>query len=234
MRYQAILFDKDGTLIEADGSWVPFYRSVLMRLKAIDIEVANDIMSLAGYDHATGKTTAGSLMAGGTTQQLINTWWPDISAAEKAELGRKIDRMAADEVTGTVQPIGDVPALFTALKESGYIVGIATNDSFVSAERQLQQLGVSHLIDGIVAADLVERPKPSGDMIRKFADMVGIPHNSIVMVGDNFHDIEEARQGGAGCAIAVLSGNGRHEDLHPIADVTFATIAEIPAFLEKA
>jgi phosphoglycolate phosphatase len=232
MRYKAILFDKDGTLIEADGSWVPFYRSVLMRLKDLDEGGANEAMSLAGYDHSTGKTFAGSVMAGGTTDQLVDIWWPDLHPESRLALRQKIDLMAAHEVTPSVQPIVDVAALFTSLRQRGYSVGIATNDSFVSAQRQFEQMGVLHLIDAIIAADLVNTPKPSGDMIRMFAEQAGIAHDTIVMVGDNFHDIEEARQGGAGCAIAVLSGNGRHEDLAGIADVVFDTIADIPAYLD--
>jgi phosphoglycolate phosphatase len=232
MRYKAILFDKDGTLIEADGSWVPFYRSVLMRLKDLDENGANQAMALAGYDHATGRTFAGSVMAGGTTDQLVDIWWPELHVDSRLALRQKIDLMASSEVTPGVQPIVDVVALFTRLKQQGYSVGIATNDSLVSARRQLEQLGVIGLIDGIIAADLVTNPKPSGDMIRMFAEQRGIAHETIIMVGDNFHDIEEARQGGAGCAIAVLSGNGRHEDLAAIADVVFETIAEIPDYLD--
>ncbi len=232
MRYKAILFDKDGTLIEADGSWVPFYRSVLMRLKEIDESAANDAMALAGYDHANARVTAGSAMAGGTTDQLIGIWWPELDAVEKLALRKKIDLLAASEVTQGVQPITNVAALFTELRQRGYSVGIATNDSYVSAQRQLEELGVLHLIDAIIAADLVKTPKPSGDMIRMFAAQVGIPHHSIIMVGDNFHDIEEARQGGAGCAIAVLSGHGAHKDLAHLADIVLETIADIPAHLD--
>jgi phosphoglycolate phosphatase len=231
MRYHAILFDKDGTLIEADGNWVPFYRSVLMRLKNLDEAQAEQIMELAGFDRATGRTRGGSIMAGGTTRQLIDLWWPELNEGDRETIGRQIDILASQEITENIQPIGDVAALFSDLRSNGYRVGIATNDSFVSAKRQLEQIGVAHLVDSIIAADTVRNPKPSGDMVRKFADQAGISHSSIVMVGDNFHDIEEARQGGAGCAIAVLSGNGRHEELTQIADAVFDTIADLPAFL---
>jgi phosphoglycolate phosphatase len=53
------------------------------------------------------------------------------------------------------------------------------------------------------------------------------------MVGDNSHDVEEARNGGAGLAIAVLSGNAAHDDIAHLADYTLGSVAELPAFLRS-
>jgi phosphoglycolate phosphatase len=68
-------------------------------------------------------------------------------------------------------------------------------------------------------------------MIRKFARSTGMQASAIAMVGDNSHDMEEARNGGAGLAIAVLSGNAGHGDIAHLADYTLASIAELPALL---
>ena len=76
-------------------------------------------------------------------------------------------------------------------------------------------------------------PKPSGNMIRRFAEITGLPPSAIAMVGDNHHDMEEARNGGAGLAIAVLSGNAGHEDIAHLADYTLASVAELPALLKS-
>jgi phosphoglycolate phosphatase len=85
----------------------------------------------------------------------------------------------------------------------------------------------------VIGADSVTRPKPAGDMIHAFADATGIPPRAIAMVGDNPHDIETARAGGAGLAIGVLSGNAAHEDIAHLADHTIASIVELPALLRR-
>jgi phosphoglycolate phosphatase len=54
------------------------------------------------------------------------------------------------------------------------------------------------------------------------------------MVGDNRHDLEMARAGGAGLAIGVLSGTGTLETLAPIADVVLDSVADLPGFLASA
>jgi phosphoglycolate phosphatase len=53
------------------------------------------------------------------------------------------------------------------------------------------------------------------------------------MVGDNPHDMEEARAGGAGLAIAVLSGNAAREDIAHLADYTIESVADLPALLRS-
>ena len=52
-------------------------------------------------------------------------------------------------------------------------------------------------------------------------------------MGDNAHDMEEARNGGAGLAVAVLSGNAAHGDIAHLADHTIASVAELPALLRS-
>ena len=57
----------------------------------------------------------------------------------------------------------------------------------------MAHVGVIEHFDDIIAADTVAVPKPSGNMIAKFADITGLPAASLAMVGDNHHDMEEAR-----------------------------------------
>jgi phosphoglycolate phosphatase len=70
-------------------------------------------------------------------------------------------------------------------------------------------------------------------MVRRFAAVTGLPAEAIAMVGDNNHDMEEARNGGAGLAIAVLSGNASAGDIGHLADFTIANVAELPALLRS-
>ena len=53
------------------------------------------------------------------------------------------------------------------------------------------------------------------------------------MVGDNSHDMEEARNGGAGLAIAVLSGNSQHGDIAHMADHVLDSISDLPDLMAK-
>jgi phosphoglycolate phosphatase len=230
---RGILFDKDGTLIEADATWIPLYRRMLIRMKGVDEAEADRLLSLTGYDVASGKAIGGSVIAGGTTRQLVDIWWPDASEAERGALTDDInnnDKHATDIV---LTPIVELAPLLDALKSRGIRIGIATNDSHASASRHMRQLGISDYFEAILTSDTVPTPKPSGDMIRRFSEITGLAVNEIAMVGDNHHDIEEARNGGAGLSIAVLSGNGDHDQLAHIADITLPHVGDLLALLEE-
>jgi phosphoglycolate phosphatase len=231
--FKAVLFDKDGTLIESDGTWVPFYREVLQIEKGISLAQADEMMISGGYDPVTGKILSGSVMAGGTSAQLVDLWWPDAPADVRREITRRIDHDHAHLSLKSVQPLGDLTALFDFVEARRLLIGLATNDTYPSAKGQIDALGLTSRFAMMLTSDRVPRAKPSGDMIRAFADAHKIAPSSIIMVGDNHHDIDEARAGGAGLAIAVLTGNGAADDLRAIADHVLPSISDLPRLLEN-
>ena len=233
MKIQGVLFDKDGTLIEVNATWVPIYRQILQELFATDLAGAEALMQKAGYDPATGKFKAGSLLAGGTTRQIAATWWPELSGDALAEKIHLLDHGYTHLVRDKLTPLMPLEPLLTELRAMGLKLGVATNDSHVSARAHMAHVGVIEHFDDIIAADTVPVAKPSGNMIRRFAEITGLPAASIAMVGDNHHDMEEARNGGAGLAIAVLSGNAAHGDIAHLADYTIDSVAELPALLRS-
>lgn len=233
MTIKGVLFDKDGTLIDVNATWVPIYREVLMDLFATDLAGAEALMAKAGYDPATGRFRAGSLLAGGTTRQIAATWWPELSGEALYAKIDLLDTGYTHLVRDKLMPLMPLEPILTELRSMGLKLGVATNDSHVSARAHMAHVGVIAHFEDIIAADTVPVAKPSGNMIRRFAEITGLKPSEIAMVGDNHHDMEEARNGGAGLAIAVLSGNAAHEDIAHLADHTLASVAELPALLRS-
>jgi phosphoglycolate phosphatase len=110
---------------------------------------------------------------------------------------------------------------------------VATNDTFRSASGHMHQLGVHDYFVEIIGADSVAIAKPSGQMIKRFAEATGLQPHEIAMVGDNTHDMEEARAGGAGLAIGVLTGNAARKDIAHLADHILDSIADIAPLLKR-
>jgi phosphoglycolate phosphatase len=232
MRFKGILFDKDGTLIEADSVWVPLYRDILVRMRGVDVVGANKLLSKAGYDIENDRVIGGTVIAGGTTSQLVDLWWPEADAETRRSIVREIDVTDKQVHTAQVTPVVELVELLRSLRGYGFHVGIATNDSSSSTHRHADKLGIGALLDAVICADTVSVPKPAGNMIRAFAEQMQIRPEQIIMVGDNIHDMHEAVNGGAGYRVAVLSGNSLRDELAHHADVTLNHVGELPDHLE--
>ena len=230
---RGILFDKDGTFIEVNDTWLPIYRQMLSDLFGADAEGADTLLEAAGLDRTTNTFKPGSILAAGTTRQLVSIWWPGLDAAGVEQKIRILDHDYAPLVKAALRPLMALEPIFAELKAMGMRLGVATNDSHVSATNHMSHIGIIEHFEDIIAADTVDVPKPSGNMIRRFAEITGLKPTEIAMVGDNSHDMEEARNGGAGLAIAVLSGNAKRHDIAHLADHTIASVADLPALLKS-
>ncbi len=232
MAIKGILFDKDGTLIEVNGTWIPLYKSMLVDVFGHSADEVTDLLSRTGFIESTNAIRAGSVMAGGTTAEIAEIWWPEVSAGERRDRVYHIDNVIAPQAKSFVKPLMDLAHVFDELHEMGLVLGVGTNDGEASGRAHMLHLGVDHYFKIILGSDSVAVPKPSGHMIARFAEVTGLERHEIAMVGDNSHDMEEARLGGA-LAIAVLSGNAAHADIAHLADHTLASVAEIPALLKS-
>ena len=132
-----------------------------------------------------------------------------------------------------LKPLMPLEPILMSLRDAHYRLGVATNDTQASARSHLHELAVADMFDMIVGADTVLAPKPAGDMVLAFSEGVSVRPGEVAMVGDNPHDMEEARNGGAGLAIGVLSGNSGRGDLEHLADYVIPSIAHLEALLQE-
>ena len=231
---KGILFDKDGTLVDFHATWFAIGDILALRAADGDRERANFLLDAAGFDFEAHRFRADSIFAAGTNADIVELWYPQLSSGERADLLAEFDRFTTSE--GASKPVV-LPGCHDALKllhDAGLKLGVATNDSTSGAERTLAALGVSQLFVAAYGYDAVANPKPAPDIVVAFCDLTGLRPSELAMVGDNRHDLEMARAGGVGLAIGVLSGTGTRESLTPLADVVLDSIADLPAYLQRA
>lgn len=232
-RIKGILFDKDGTLIDFDRTWLAI--ADLMALKAANghREEADRLLAIAGYDPDAKRFKADSVFAAGTNADIIALWYPHLTDTERTAALDECNRFTSEAGGSKPHPLDGVKEALTALHGTGYRLGVATNDSTAGAERTLSSLGMAQLFDAVYGYDAVANPKPAGDTIRAFCDLTGLKPSEIAMVGDNRHDLEMARNGDCGLAVAVLSGTGTRETLGGMADAVIASVVDLPALLAE-
>jgi phosphoglycolate phosphatase len=140
--------------------------------------------------------------------------------------------LTAVESLKALTPIGRPAEVLDKLRAMGLRLGVATNDSQASAERQVAALGLSAQIEFVAGYDSGHGGKPDPGMVLAFAHHIGVEPTRIAMVGDSRHDLHAARAAGA-LAIAVLTGPAGREELAADADHIVDDIAALPGLFAR-
>jgi phosphoglycolate phosphatase len=230
MPIRAILFDKDGTLVDFQRTWGPATHTVLTQLCNGDGGVFDRLARVSLYDAAERKLLAGSPVVIETTYGYGKLWAEALGVPLTADFVDRIDRMYFQTTLDHLTPMGDVRALLTSLAGRGLRLGLMTNDADANTRAQMQRLGLAGLLEFIAAYDSGHGHKPDPDPVLAFAAFAKVAPAEIAVVGDTEHDLAAARAAGA-LAVAVLSGPVPRERLEPHADVVLPSIAELEGWL---
>ena len=228
---RAILFDKDGTLLDFHASWSGLYRTLALELCGGDRAAADRLLETGGMDPTTGRVRAGSVLAAGNTIDIAKAWFPEFQPDDLARMVKRIDRTFYENGVRCSVPVAGLRQTLDRLAASGLFMGVATSDGTEAARAAIGALGLSNHLPHIFGYDSVARPKPAPDMVYAFAEATGTALADIAVVGDNLHDLHMARSAGAGAAIGVLTGTGERHDLAALADAVLDSIGDLPDWL---
>lgn len=178
---RAVLFDLDGTLIDSIG------------------------LILASFRHATSTVLGEAIPDDVMLRDIGTPLWKqmaDISPDDVDELVREYrvhnnahhDEMVAG-YPGTAETLAE-------LKRMGYPVGVVTSKLNAGALRGLRLFELDGFIDLVVGADDVKVHKPDPYPLRHAAELLGVPLEECMYVGDSPHDMAAAVSGGAVAAAA--------------------------------
>ena len=142
MAIRGVLFDKDGTLIESDGTWIAVFKAFLAETKKAGPDEVEALMAKAGYDIEANRLIPGSVLAAGTSQEAIAIWWPELDAEGVAEKYRLLNHDYAHLAQDHMKPLMDLIPILDELHAMGLKLGVGTNDTHRSATGHMHQLGV--------------------------------------------------------------------------------------------
>jgi phosphoglycolate phosphatase len=229
----AILFDKDGTLLDFEASWGAVYRALAHELAEGDETRATAMLVAGGLDLATGRIRPGAPLAAGNTIDIARLWYPALGDKAFRAMVARIDAIFHENGIRASVPVPGMAETLAALAGRGLVLGVATSDGTAAAKAALAALGVGPLLPHVYGYDSVPEPKPAPDMVWAFCKAAGVTADAVAVVGDNVHDLEMARRAGAGLAVGVLSGTGGEADLRPLADVILPDIRALPDWLHQ-
>lgn len=231
-KIKAILFDKDGTLIDFEATWGPVNQQIGLLAAGGHPILSKTILAHCGVDASTGRTKAESPLAIAAADEIADALIEAGSRLNKAELLGGLHGLFVAAARQAV-PICDLKSVLKALQDSGFKLGVASSDSAEAVAATLDQLGITGYFDFQCGYDSGFGPKPEPGMIYGFCKAIGLTPNQIAMVGDSTHDLGMARAAGAALSIGVLTGTGTRATLERAADVLISSIADLPALFNR-
>jgi phosphoglycolate phosphatase len=174
VKYKAIVFDWDGTLMDSIGKIVESMQTSAkhLGLPTPSFEQAKDVIGI-------------SLLP--ALKQLFNI--QDEKAA--LELFHTYKEHFKDH-TQIISPLfsGTIP-LLESLKQQGYILAVATGKGRQGLEHNWQQSDTKHFFSASRTADDAQS-KPSPDMLQQLLSELNLTADQVLMVGDTTYDMAMA------------------------------------------
>ncbi len=212
MKYQLVVFDWDGTLLDSAAAIVQ------------SIQAACRDLGLAEPDDARARHVIGLGLADAMRHAV-----PDLAPDQFQAM---IDRYRFHYLAGDhkLTLFKGVPAMLERLQAAGHILAVATGKSRMGLERALDHSGLRPFFQASRCADECHS-KPHPQMLEELLLEFGVAQASTVMIGDTSHDLLMATNAGVD-GLAVTYGAHPHDHLlehRPVACVH--SVAELDQWL---
>lgn len=224
MKADAIIFDKDGTLLDFDAFWVTVsikaIEDVLTRFEQKDVPVCEILEAFGVHD---GTTDMNSVLCKGTYEQLGHILY---GILQQHGCDRPCDQVteALVEAYNRNADAGDVrptcPHLVQVLqqlKEQNKKLAVVTTDNLPITRQCLEKLGILDFFDRIYTDDGHTPTKPDPYCVFDFCEFAHVDKERVVMVGDTMTDMRFAKNAGI-AVIGIAKSEQSKQILAPHAD----------------
>jgi HAD superfamily hydrolase (TIGR01509 family) len=156
-RFDAVVFDNDGLLLETEGAWTRAEQRLFARFgREFTIEDKRAILGKAGP------------LAEQALAELLER--PD----DGPQLFRDLEALAFEEIGRTAEPLPGAIELIERLRAEGIPLGLASNSSRAFVDRALATAGVSRTLFAVtIAGDEVAHRKPAPDIYLAICEALG-------------------------------------------------------------
>lgn len=180
---RAIFFDLDGTLVDS----VPDLAEAARRMLA---ELGEPTRTDAEITTFVGKGIPVMV------ERALTVGRAPVSAERHAQAVASFMRHYEDTNGKLTRAYPGVAETLPQLKARGLKLGVVTNKAEAFIAPLLDELGLGAYFDCLIGGDTLPRKKPDPDPLWHGCELLGVPHEAALMVGDSGNDALCARRAG--------------------------------------
>ncbi|MCY1037228.1 HAD family hydrolase [Staphylococcus nepalensis] len=221
-----ILFDKDGTIIYFDRSWMKIGLQLVEDFMEKYKEDINNIdESYAYLGVVDGEIQPGTIMASGALDEMVKAFCK-IANQDVTQWAQQRSQTLVDNRVPENVLVEGINETLEILQQRGYKMGIVTSDSKKGVEQFLEYTQFERFFDIVISteADAVEKPNP--EVLSSLFYRYEVDPKDVAIVGDTANDIQTGVNAQLGLKIAVLTGVGLEEEFAK-ADYIFDNVNDI-------
>ena len=193
MKYKAVIFDLDGTLIDSMGIWLQVDKEYLIKR---GIPVPSDLFE--------------DVPEGNSFNEICQYFKDKFNLPDSIEeIGTEWTGMVAQHYKTEIRLNRGAKELIEYLHEQNVKMAIGTSNTKYLAETVLKANGVLQYFDSIVAGCEEIKGKPYPDIFLKAAEELMVDPSDCMVIEDTLNGVRAAHNGGMD-AFAIFDDNDTH------------------------
>lgn len=198
-KYNCIIFDVDGTLVNTE-------KAIIYSLQKVLLEDTGKNYSASELQFVLGIPGSNALekMGLANIEQLNQKW------IEYMELYKDY-----------VHLFSEIETVLSKIKSQKVTVGIVTSKTKYELDHEMTAYGLLDYMEYIVCADDTEKHKPEPEPLLRFLEISGVEPSSSIYIGDTIYDYKCAQSAGVDFGLAMWGAknmdgiNPKYKLTHP-------------------
>ena len=216
---EAVIFDKDGTLIDVHHYWssmIKMRATLIVKKWFFDVnsdQIRSDLIDAMGVDLISGKIKQKGPVGikprsfiVNVAAQVVRRNKKNISNDEIEDIFLQVDQKTSANILPLLKLLPYVGQLLDDLNRCSVTIMLATTDITSRARLAMNALGIEHYFSEIIGGDAVKSTKPSPDLALTVIEKCRVDKCKTVVIGDHPVDIQMGISAEVGYNIGVLTG----------------------------
>lgn len=222
-KIEAVLFDKDGTIIDLHQYWgkiVEMRSAEFVKVLKLDQKYYKKICLWMGFSIKRKKLLSRGPVGIASREEVIKILFDnfnkleiEISLAEISDLFTRIHKIFLQEMDNYVKILPNVENFIKKLKENNIKIAIVTADQTENAKKCMKLLNLDQYIDIYIGREHSNLPKSSGEHAKIAIKLLNVNKKNTVCIGDAPMDIIMAKNSQLKASIGVSLGQISYNEL---------------------